>query len=97
MQTKMSNKAGFGLLEAMIAVAMIGLSAAIAVRHVEGVHQPWPFELTQILTQLKWIWMAVFISSSLAALTFKWLRSPAKSGNRPQNQLAKHQLELQLQ
>jgi prepilin-type N-terminal cleavage/methylation domain-containing protein len=97
MKTKMSNKAGFGLREVMVVVAVIGLLAPIAVRQIEGAHQPCPLDMTQLLTRLKWIWTAVFVSSTVAALTFVWLRASAQSGKHLQNLIGKQREELQLQ
>ena len=97
MKSQMSKKPGFGLIEVMIVVAVIGLLATIALRQLVGAHQPWPLDMSQLLTRLKWIWTAVFISSTVAALTFVWLRASAQSGKHLQNLLGKQQEELQLQ
>ena len=97
MKTKISNKAGFALVEVMIVAAIIGVFATIAVCQMGTAHPQRPLEITQALTRLKWMWAAISISSTLAAFTFVWLRAPAQSSKRLQNLVVRHQAELQLQ
>jgi prepilin-type N-terminal cleavage/methylation domain-containing protein len=97
MKAKISNKAGFALVEVMIVAAIICVFATIALCQVGAAHQQRPFEMTQALTRLKWLWAAISISSTLAACAFVWLRAPAQSSKRLQNLVVRHQAELQLQ
>jgi hypothetical protein len=74
LKTSISTKAVYVLLGILVLFALAGLLATSPIGQITGANQG-GMANPQLLGRLKLVWIAVSVSSTLAALGFAWLRA----------------------